>query len=321
MPQMGNGRRSRSLHGLRGVRDGVPRREQHPDRRRRRGGARPRDALDSRRALLGRRVPGRAAEVPPVLCQQCDAAPCEPVCPTYASHHTDEGLNAQVYNRCIGTRYCANACPYNVRFFNFFNPQWDKPLHLQLNPDVSVREVGVMEKCTFCVQRINGADADAKAEKRELKDGELKPACAQSCSGDGAWCSAISTIPRARCRGCRARGAATKLLEDLGTQPKITYLERAGRRHERGHSPRRKLTRRSAAPAARDVVAVLRAGRVSRRHRPAGRWASFAYQMSHGLRRLRHQLARSSGPSTSRTSSSGSASATPARSSPRSCGW
>jgi molybdopterin-containing oxidoreductase family iron-sulfur binding subunit len=70
----------------------------------------------------------------PVMCQQCDNAPCEPVCPTYASHHNEEGLNAQIYNRCIGTRYCANACPYNVRFFNFDNPEWDKPLNLQLNP-------------------------------------------------------------------------------------------------------------------------------------------------------------------------------------------
>ena len=118
----------------------------------------------------------------PVLCQQCDEAPCEPVCPTYASYHTPEGLNAQVYNRCIGTRFCANACPYNVRFFNFYNPQWEMPLQLQLNPDVSVRSVGIMEKCTFCVQRIKAAEIQAEAEKRELKDGEFTTACAQSCA-------------------------------------------------------------------------------------------------------------------------------------------
>src|SRR5713226_4106516 len=100
----------------------------------------------------------------PVLCQQCDAAPCEPVCPTYASYHTAEGLNAQVYNRCIGTRFCANACPYTVRFFNFFSPVWDKPLHLQLTPYLSLREGRVTEKFTFCVQLIQTAEMKAHAE-------------------------------------------------------------------------------------------------------------------------------------------------------------
>jgi molybdopterin-containing oxidoreductase family iron-sulfur binding subunit len=130
-----------------------------------------------------------------------------------------------VYNRCIGTRYCANACPYNVRFFNFFNPAWDKPLHLQLNPDVSIREVGVMEKCTFCVQRINAAKTEAKSANRSLKDGELVPACAQSCPttaivfGDlNDSDSRVSALARS------TRGA--KLLEEVGTQPKITYLQR-----------------------------------------------------------------------------------------------
>jgi Fe-S-cluster-containing dehydrogenase component len=161
----------------------------------------------------------------PVMCQQCDSAPCEPVCPTYASHHNEEGLNAQIYNRCIGTRYCANACPYNVRFFNFDNPEWDKPLHLQLNPDVSLRENGVMEKCTFCVQRINAGKIAAEAENRELKDGEIKPACVQSCTANALVFgdlndpeSAVSQLSRS------ARG--TKLLEEFNTQPKVTYLQR-----------------------------------------------------------------------------------------------
>jgi molybdopterin-containing oxidoreductase family iron-sulfur binding subunit len=161
----------------------------------------------------------------PVLCQQCDAAPCEPVCPTYASYHNEEGLNAQVYNRCIGTRYCANACPYTVRFFNWFNPVWDKPLHLQFNPDVSVREVGVMEKCTFCNQRITAAEIHARAESRELKDGEVNPACVQSCPA-GAMVFGDLHDPKSQVSRLARLERGTKLLAELGTSPKITYLER-----------------------------------------------------------------------------------------------
>lgn len=161
----------------------------------------------------------------PVLCQQCDDAPCEPVCPTYASYHTAEGLNGQVYNRCIGTRYCANACPYNSRFFNFFNPKWDKPLHLQLNPDVSVRSVGIMEKCTFCIQRIKASEIAAEAEKREVKDGEIQPACVQSCPTRAMVFGDLNDPASEVSRMARSN-RATKLLAEKGTQPKVTYLQR-----------------------------------------------------------------------------------------------
>jgi Fe-S-cluster-containing dehydrogenase component len=160
----------------------------------------------------------------PVLCQHCDAAPCEPVCPTYASHHNEDGLNAQVYNRCIGTRYCGNACPYSVRFFNFFNPSWDKPLQLQLNPDVSVREVGVMEKCTFCIQRISAAKTQAKAENRAIKDGELQTACAQACPASAIVFGDLND-PDSRVSRLWHSSRGSRLLEDLGAKPKITYLQ------------------------------------------------------------------------------------------------
>ena len=161
----------------------------------------------------------------PVFCQQCDSAPCEPVCPTYASYHTEEGLNAQVYNRCIGTRYCANACPYNVRFFNFDNPVWEKPLDLQLNPDVSIREVGVMEKCTFCIQRINEAKIDAGAMGTRIEDGALQPACAKSCTANALVFGDLNDPESAVSRLSRSpRGE--KLLSDLGTAPSVTYLGR-----------------------------------------------------------------------------------------------
>jgi Fe-S-cluster-containing dehydrogenase component len=161
----------------------------------------------------------------PVMCQQCDAAPCEPVCPTYASHHNEEGLNAQVYNRCIGTRYCANACPYNVRFFNFGNPVWERPFELQLNPDVSVREVGVVEKCTFCVQRIRAVKDQAQAENREVQDGEIKPACVQSCPTSALVFGDLND-PESEVSRLSRSSRGTKLLDDLGTLPKVTYLQK-----------------------------------------------------------------------------------------------
>jgi Fe-S-cluster-containing dehydrogenase component len=161
----------------------------------------------------------------PVLCQQCEDAPCEPVCPTYASSHTSEGLNAQIYNRCIGTRYCANACSYNVRFFNFLSPTWDKPLHLQLNPDVSVRENGVMEKCTFCIQRINTGKIDAEAAGAPLKDGDIKPACVQSCTANALVFGDLND-PDSHVSQLSRSPRGSKLLEELGTKPKVTYLQR-----------------------------------------------------------------------------------------------
>ena len=162
----------------------------------------------------------------PVLCQQCDAAPCEPVCPVYATYHNPEGLNVQVYNRCVGTRYCANNCPYSVRFFDWFEPHWPAPLELQHNPDVAIRPAGVMEKCTFCVQRIQRAQRDAKAENRPIADGEVQPACVQSCPAEAMTFGNLND-PESKVSRLAASGRATLLLEDLCAQPKVFYLQRA----------------------------------------------------------------------------------------------
>ena len=128
--------------------------------------------------------PEKGASFLPMMCQQCGSATCEPVCPVAATYHTPDGLNAQVYNRCIGSRFCSNNCPFRVRYFNFYSyyeSAWPEPLNLQLNPDLTVRDKGVMEKCTFCVQRIRVAKDKAKMENRKLVDGEFATACAQAC--------------------------------------------------------------------------------------------------------------------------------------------
>ena len=162
----------------------------------------------------------------PVLCQHCDNAPCETVCPVLATLHSDEGLSMQVYNRCVGTRYCENNCPYKVRRFNWFDyAHADLMRNLALNPDVTVRSRGVMEKCSFCVQRIFAAKGDAKTEGRGLRDGDILPACAQSCP-TGAIVFGDLNDPGSRVARLAADGRAYRLLEELGTRPSVRYLTR-----------------------------------------------------------------------------------------------
>ena len=162
----------------------------------------------------------------PLLCQQCDAAPCEPVCPVFAAMHNEEGLNAQIYNRCIGTRYCSNNCPYKVRRFNWINIRWQKPLDLQLNPEVTVRTRGVMEKCTFCVQRIRQAEYLAVREKRAIRDGEIQPACAQSCPTRVYTFGDLLDPESQVSRLTRSDPRRYHLLEELNTKPAVTFLRK-----------------------------------------------------------------------------------------------
>ena len=167
-----------------------------------------------------------SARFVPMLCQHCANAPCEPVCPVYAAYHTADGLNGQVYNRCVGTRYCANNCPYKVRYFNWYKYNeiaWPEPLQLQLNPDVTVRARGVMEKCTFCIQRIRGAQNQARLEDRPIRDGEFTTACAQACPSDAIVFGAVND-PGSRVAAIKQDPRGYRVLEELNTRPAITYL-------------------------------------------------------------------------------------------------
>jgi molybdopterin-containing oxidoreductase family iron-sulfur binding subunit len=175
----------------------------------------------------------------PMLCQQCGAAPCEPVCPVFATYHNEEGLNGMIYNRCIGTRYCSNNCPYKIRRFNWFDygiENWPEPMRLMLNPDVTVRGQGVMEKCTFCVQRIQAARQTARDEGRPIRDGEITPACAQTCP------TRAITFGNARDAGSALEkkneadaARSYHALHVLNTRPSISYAAKV-RRDSGDHS-------------------------------------------------------------------------------------
>jgi molybdopterin-containing oxidoreductase family iron-sulfur binding subunit len=165
--------------------------------------------------------------VQPVPCMHCENAPCEPVCPVAATVHSPDGTNQMVYNRCIGTRYCANNCPYKVRRFNYYN--WTKTLpdslHMAQNPNVTVRSRGVMEKCSYCIQRVREANRRSSVENRPMRDGDVETACQQACPA-GAIVFGDLADPESRVSSARKNSRRYELLAELSVKPRTSYLGR-----------------------------------------------------------------------------------------------
>ncbi len=169
--------------------------------------------------------PAGEPELLPAACMHCDRPPCIKVCPVDATNIDSEGIVRQIFPRCIGCRYCTTACPYTARYFNWHTPVWPEPMAASLSPDVSVRPAGVVEKCTFCHHRLQRARDQAAAEGRDLRPDEYEPACAQACPA-GAIAFGDLDDPDSEVARLARSHRAHRLLESLGTQPKVIYLRK-----------------------------------------------------------------------------------------------
>ena len=167
--------------------------------------------------------PDNTIQFYPRPCMHCDNPPCTRVCPVGATYINDEGIVGQIYPRCIGCRYCANACPYTVKYFNWYGPEWSDSERRHLNPDVSVRSKGVVEKCTFCHHRLQKAKEDARAQGRELREEDYQPACAEVCPTKAIVFGDLDD-PNHRVAELKEDPRAMRLMEELGTEPKVYYL-------------------------------------------------------------------------------------------------